>query len=110
MTTPRCSGTDEPALDLWNAYMPTDSEQRANQTYGLIMIRKPGVPGMIHLLWPFIHWFTEGIFGQDREIVEAEQRAYDQQGNDRNQEIFPAIQRLKELLTRRGVPLPPRQG
>ena len=104
------SGTDEPALDLWNAYMPTDVDQRANQTYGLIMIRKPGIPGMIHLLWPFIHWFTEGIFGQDREIVEAEQRAYDQQGADRNQEIFPAIQRLKDLLTRRGVPLPPRQG
>jgi len=104
------AGTTEPALDLWNCYMPTDSEQRANQTYGLIMVRKPGVPGMIHLLWPFIVWFTEGIFGQDRKIVEAEQRAFDEQGADRNQEIFPAIQRLKNLLTRLGVPLAAAQG
>ncbi|MDR3416379.1 MAG: aromatic ring-hydroxylating dioxygenase subunit alpha [Nevskia sp.] len=98
-------GDTEPALDLWNIYVPTDREQRSNQTYGLIMIRRPGIPGLIHLLWPFIFWFTEGIFSQDRKIVEAEQRAYDQQGADLNQEVFPAIRRLKALLARRGVPL-----
>jgi hypothetical protein len=69
------------------------------------MVRKPGVPGMIHLLWPFIVWFTNGIFGQDRDIVEAEQRAHDLQGADENQEIFPAIQKLKLMLARQGVPL-----
>jgi len=99
------AGSTEPALDLWNAYIPTDREQRINQTYGLMMIRKPGVPGMIHMLWPFIIWFTEGIFGQDREIVEAEQRAFDEQGEDRNQEIFPIIQQLRELLVEKGMPL-----
>jgi renierapurpurin 18,18'-hydroxylase len=99
------AGSKDPALDLWNCYVPTDREQRANQTYGLIMVRKPGVPGMIHLLWPFIVWFTNGIFGQDRDIVEAEQRAHDLQGADENQEIFPAIQKLKLMLARQGVPL-----
>lgn len=99
------AGSKEPALDLWNVYVPTDREQRINQTYGLMMIRKPGVPGLIHALWPFIIWFTEGIFGQDRDIVEAEQRAFDAQGGDENQEIFPVIQKLKALLTRRGVPI-----
>ncbi len=100
------AGSEAPALDLWNCYVPTDREQRANQTYGLMMVRKPGVPGAIHLLWPFIVWFTNGIFGQDRDIVEAEQRAdLVCQGADENQEIFPAIQKLKLMLARRGVPL-----
>jgi hypothetical protein len=49
--------------------------------------------------------FTEGIFGQDRKIVEAEQRAYEDQGGDLNQEIFPLIHRLKQLIARCGVPL-----
>jgi renierapurpurin 18,18'-hydroxylase len=97
---------EEPALDLWNAYLPIDREQHRNQTYGLIMIRKPGVPGLIHLLWPVIVLFTEGIFGQDRAIVEAEQRAYLEQGFDGNQEVFPVIQRLKALLARCGTPAP----
>jgi phenylpropionate dioxygenase-like ring-hydroxylating dioxygenase large terminal subunit len=100
--------TDEPpALDLWNAYMPTDRAQHHNHTYGLIMVQKPPVPGLIHLLWPVITLFTEGIFGQDRDIVEAEQRAYENQGEDLNNEVFPAIQALKALLARRGVPMEP---
>jgi len=99
------SAEDEPALDLWNVYMPVDRKQRINQTYGLMMIRKPGIPGAIHLLWPFIVWFTNTIFGQDQDIVEAEQHAFDEQGEDRNNEIFPVIQKLKDLLTRQGVPL-----
>jgi hypothetical protein len=98
-------GTGEPALDLWNVYVPVDREQRTNQTYGLMMVRKPSIPGLMHLMWPFIVWFTNGIFEQDRIIVEHEQRACDTLGGDHNQEVFPAIQRLKALLTRRGVPL-----
>lgn len=97
---------EPPALDLWNAYIPTDREQRHNHTYGLIMVQKPPVPGVIHLLWPVITLFTEGIFGQDRVIVEAEQRAYESQGADLNNEVFPIIQSLKALLARKGVPLP----
>ena len=101
------AGSSEPALDLWNCYYPTDREQRKNQTYGLMMIRKPGIPGLIHVLWPFIVAFTDGIFGQDTEIVEAEQAAFDAQGEDWNQEIFPAIQALRALLIEKGVPLDP---
>jgi renierapurpurin 18,18'-hydroxylase len=98
-------GSTEPALDLWNIYVPVDHEQRQNQTYGLMMVRKPPIPGLMHLMWPFIVWFTNGIFSQDRHIVEEEQRACDELGGDHNQEVFPIIQKLKQLLTRRGVPM-----
>lgn len=99
------AGTEEPALDLWNVYVPVDGAQRHNHTFGLMMVRRPSTPGLIHLLWPFITWFTEGIFAEDRRIVEEEQKAVDRQGADWNQEVFPAIQALKDLLTERGVPL-----
>jgi hypothetical protein len=39
--------------------------------------------------------------------VELEQKAHDLQGGDWNQEIFPVIKTLRELLVRRGVPLVP---
>ena len=45
----------------------------------------------------------EGTLLDSGEIVEAEQRAFDAQGGDQNQEIFPVIQKLKALLGRRGV-------
>jgi len=99
------AGSSEPALDLWNVYIPLDREQRSNHTYGLMMIRKPAVPGLIHLLWPFIIWFTEGIFAEDRWIVEEEQKAFDNQGADWNQEVFPIIRSLREILIECGLPL-----
>jgi phenylpropionate dioxygenase-like ring-hydroxylating dioxygenase large terminal subunit len=99
------AGDVEPALDLWNIYVPVDSEQRINQTYGLMMIKKPGIPGLINVLWPFIVWFTNGILGQDQEIVEEEQRAWEAQRGDRNQEVFPIIQKLRTLLRDKGVPI-----
>ena len=37
---------ETPALDLFNVYVPTDREQRINQTYGLMMIQKPTVPAL----------------------------------------------------------------
>ena len=55
----------------------------------------------------FIEEQIEGIFREDRRIVEAEQRAYEVQGADLNNEVFPIVQSLKALLARRGVPLPP---
>ncbi len=97
--------SDTPALDLWNVYIPVDKEQRVNHTFGMIMVQKPPIPGLIHLLWPFIVWFTEGIFREDRWIVELEQQAYDEQGGDWNQEIFPVILALRDLLVRGGIPL-----
>ncbi|MDE2149776.1 MAG: hypothetical protein KGJ55_08095 [Gammaproteobacteria bacterium] len=100
----RTAGSTGPALDLWNIYVPVDHQQCINQTYGLMMVRKPEIPGMTHLLWPFIVMFTNGIFSQDQDIVEAGQRAFDDQGEDRNNEIFPIISKRKDLLTRKGVP------
>jgi len=44
------------------------------------------------------------VFAEDREIVEMEQAAYDAQGGDWNQEVFPAIKELRGLLARSGVP------
>lgn len=100
------AGSEEPALDLWITYVPVDKEQRINHTFGLMNIRKPGIPGLMELLWPFVIWFTEGIFAEDRWVVEMEQTAFDEQGADWNQEIFPVIIQLRDMLIRQGVPIP----
>lgn len=99
------AGSEDPALDLWITYVPVDREQRINHTFGLMNIRKPGIPGLINLIWPFIVWFTEGIFTEDRWVVEMEQNAFDAQGADWNQEIFPVILSLRDVLIRNGVPI-----
>lgn len=100
----RTGGSDPPALDLWNVYVPRDKEQRTNHTYGLMMIQRPSIPGILDLLWPFIAWFTNGIFAEDRRICELEQLAFDSQGADWNHEIFPVIQGLRRVLTDNGIP------
>ena len=102
----RMAGQEKPALDLWLAYVPVDREQRINHSFGLMMIRKPRIPGLIHLFWPFIRMFTDGIFAQDQAVVEEEQKAHDAQGCDLNQEIFPVIKELRGLLIEKGIPLP----
>lgn len=99
------AGSQHPALDLWNAYVPLDKTQRTNHTYGLMMIRRPSIPGLLDLFWPFIVWFTNGIFSEDRRICELEQAAFDRQGVDLNHEIFPVIRGLRKVLTDNGVPL-----
>lgn len=101
----RTAGSAHPVLSLWNAYVPVDRAQRRNHTLGLMMIRKPSVPGLLELLWPFIVWFTNGIFTEDREICELEQAAFDAQGEDLNQEIFPAIRALRRVLLENSPPL-----
>ena len=68
-------------------------------------MKKPPIPGLIHLAWPFFVWFTERIFLEDKDIVEHEQRAFDAQGADWNNEVFPAIRELRTVLARSGVPL-----
>lgn len=100
------AGSDTPALDLWNVYVPVDKQQRANHTYGLMMIKRPSTPGIINLLWPFIVWFTNGIFAEDRWICELEQAAFDAQGEDCNHEIFPAIRDLREVIVDNCAALP----
>jgi renierapurpurin 18,18'-hydroxylase len=97
--------TDDPVLDVWLGYTPLDAAQRTNRTYGYLSVKKPPVPGLIHAVWPFVVWFTENIFREDKEIVEHEQRAYDTQGGDWNNEVFPALRDLRGVLARCGRPI-----
>jgi len=82
--------TDDPVLDVWLAYTPLDTEQRSNRTYGYLSVKKPRMPGIIHAVWPFVTWFTENIFREDKEIVEAEQRAVRRTGCGLEQRSVPA--------------------
>jgi phenylpropionate dioxygenase-like ring-hydroxylating dioxygenase large terminal subunit len=99
-----------PAFSLWVAYVPEDAQQRTNHVYGLLMIEKLPIPGATHLAWPFIRRFTERVFAEDRMAVEAEQRAWDEQGEDRNREIFPLILDVRHVLRTNGVPLRPERA
>jgi len=94
----------DPVLSVWLAYTPLDREQRANRTFGYLSVKRPKIPGLIEAAWPFITWFTENIFREDKEIVEREQAAHDEQGADWNNEVFPAIRDLREVLARCGAP------
>jgi hypothetical protein len=96
---------ERPAFRLWAAYVPEDAEQRTCHAFGLLMIEKPGIPGLLQVAWPFIRRFTERVFAEDRMAVEAEQRAWDEQGEDRNHEVFPLILDVREVLRANGVPL-----
>jgi phenylpropionate dioxygenase-like ring-hydroxylating dioxygenase large terminal subunit len=95
---------EDPVLDVWLGYTPLDKNQRTNRTYGYLSVKKPPVPGLIHAIWPFVTWFTERIFREDKEIVEFEQAAYDAQGSDWNNEMFPALRDLRGVLARCGAP------
>ncbi|WP_408996361.1 hypothetical protein [Streptomyces europaeiscabiei] len=88
-----------PAFSLWVAYALEDAEQRRHHAYGLLMIAKPPVSGARHLAWPLIRRFTERVFTEDRRAVE--------EGEDRNQEVFPLILHVRDVLRRNGIPLPP---
>ena len=88
---------------LWIVYVPLDKEQRTHRTFGLLSVQKPKIPGLLTLFWPLLVAFTERIFKEDRGIVEAEQAAHDAQGGDRNQEVFPVIRSLRELLAECGT-------
>ncbi|GGT16438.1 aromatic ring-hydroxylating oxygenase subunit alpha [Streptomyces purpureus] len=97
---------ERPSFRLWAVYVPEDAEQRTCHAYGLLMIEKPRLPGALHLAWPLIRRFAERVFAEDRMAVEAEQRAWDEQGEDRNHEVFPLILDVRQVLRRNGVPLP----
>ncbi len=100
----KVGGSKEPELDLWNIYIPVDKEQRVNHTFGLMMFKRPDkMPWLMDIFWPAIIWFTESIFAEDRWIVELEQAAHDAQGEDWNQEIFPLIKDLRQVLVENGV-------
>jgi renierapurpurin 18,18'-hydroxylase len=95
----------EPLLKSWAAYVPVDLEQRINHTCGVLIVRKPKIPWLGDLLSRPLHRFLSNtIFAEDQFALEAEQRAYDQQGADWNQEILPFIMDLRHLLIAAGVP------
>ena len=93
---------ETPAMHLWIVYVPLDAAQRSHRTFGLLSVKRPKVPGVLNAAWPLLVLFTERIFKEDREIVEMEQAAHDAQGMDLNQEVFPLISNLRELLIERG--------
>ncbi len=99
------TSSDDPVMDLWIAYTPLDREQRRIRTFGLLSVRRPKPAFLLDLGWPFLVWFTERIFKEDRWIVEQEQAAHDEQRADWNQEVFPPILSLRALLVNSGVPL-----
>jgi len=96
-------GDGEPALSVWLGYTPLDREQLTNRTFGYLSVKRPKIPGLIDAAWPFVTMFTEQIFREDKEIVELEQLAHDRQGADWNNEIFPPIKDLREVLARCGA-------
>jgi phenylpropionate dioxygenase-like ring-hydroxylating dioxygenase large terminal subunit len=97
--------TQDPVLDVWLGYTPLDAQQRTNRTYGYLSVKKPRFPGLIHAVWPFVTWFTENIFREDKQIVEHEQRAYEAQGADWNNELFAPLRDLRMVLARCGTPM-----
>ena len=99
------AGSSEPAIDLWNVYVPLGKNQNSNHTFGLMMIKRPSMKLLLEVAWPFIIWFTNGIFAEDKWICQLEQEAFDRQGEDQNQEIFPAIINLRRVLRNNGIPL-----
>ena len=100
--------SENPLLNLWVVYIPVDKEQKINHSFGMLMIRKPKIPGLINLLWPLMRYFTQVIFTEDKLAMETEQKAYDIQGGDWNQEVFPLILDVRELLYKKGVSLLPK--
>jgi hypothetical protein len=103
--TLRVSGVDSaiPSLFLWACYVPKDRDRRVTQSFGILLLRRPKIPGLIHLLWPILRHFAESVFRKDRAAVEAEQRAYDAQGGDWNQEVYPVVLDIREVLRRCGI-------
>lgn len=98
------SHSDVVAIRLFAAYVPLDAEQRRNRSFGILMIRKPKIPGLLLAAWPVIRYFAEAVFRQDRIAVEAEQRAWDAQGADWNREISPVLIELRRVLAAWGAP------
>lgn len=96
-------GDGAPVLSVWLGYTPLDQAQRTTRVFGYLSVKRPKIPGLIDLAWPFITLFTERIFHEDKEIMELEQTAHDAQGGDWNNEIFPPICALREVLARCGT-------
>jgi renierapurpurin 18,18'-hydroxylase len=93
---------EEPVLHVWIGHTPVDNLQKLSRTFIVLSVHRPKMPGVLELAWPVLVWFTNLVFEEDCEIVEMEQIAYDSQGGDWNQEVFPAIRELRRLLAVKG--------
>jgi hypothetical protein len=89
-------------IPLW-IWLSLERSLHAQNSY--LSVKKPRMPGIIHAVWPLVTWFTEGIFRGDKEIVEYEQQAYEAQGTDWNNEVFPPLHDLRTVLARCGRPM-----
>ncbi len=94
----------KPMMSLFAAYVPVGAEQRVHRSFGMLSIDKPPF-GLIYAMYPLIRWFTEKVFAEDRWAVIAEQKAWDETGEDRNAEVFPVILDARRVLRENGVPL-----
>ena len=77
LTIAGSSADASPSLSLWVAYVPTDRQDRASRSFGVLLIRKPRVALLLTLVWPVLRHFVKSVFAEDRMAVEAEQRAYE---------------------------------
>ncbi len=100
---------DEPVLSVWLGYTPVDHAQQSNRSFIVLSVRRPKVPLLLDAAWPALAWFTNRVFDEDRSIVEMEQLAWNAQGADWNQEVFPPILELRALLARCGEAMTPLQ-
>ena len=50
---------EEPVLHVWLGYTPVDAEQRKNRSFIILSVRRPKIPGVLNLAWPF--WPGSGI-------------------------------------------------
>ena len=96
-----------PAIRLWASYVPLDAEQRTNRSFGILNVRRPKTPLILSMAWPIVGYFARSVFEQDRMAVEAEQRAWDEQGADWNAEVSPVLLELRKVLAQNGAPIVP---
>ena len=87
--------------------MPKDREQKTNHQYGLMMIRKPRIPGLVYLLWPSSSsGLPRGFSRRTAGSLRRSKKPTTNRREDWNQEIFPVIPgALRRVLLQRGVPV-----
>ncbi|NHN87187.1 aromatic ring-hydroxylating oxygenase subunit alpha [Acetobacter conturbans] len=90
-------------MDLWVAYVPLGKDEMITQSYGLLSVMRPKWKFLLDIAWPVLGIFTNRIFLEDKEIVEMEQKAWEELGGDHNVEVFPVVRNLRELLVRCGL-------
>lgn len=102
--TLRVTGKDgKDIISLWVCYLPQGADQLKTKAFGLLSVVRPKIPFVIDAIWPVFGLFTYKIFKEDQEIVELEQKAWNDMGGDHNIEVFPVVKELREILRRNGI-------